>query len=77
MKEINANRFAVEILTGFAVLPLETVSTQTKHVFTRSQGWDGGAPMKTDPTCNTKDTLHAQHSLMLMFRALMNVEFLT
>lgn len=42
--------FAVGNLTVFTVIPLKTVSTQTKHVFPRGQGCDGGAPIKADPT---------------------------
>lgn len=52
--------FAVEPLTFFTVGSLETVSTQTKHVFTRGQGENGGAPIETDLTCRTKGRLHKQ-----------------
>lgn len=51
--------FVDELLTFFTVFPLKAVSTQTKHVFTVDQGWDGGAFIKTDPTCVTNVALHA------------------
>lgn len=63
----------VRNLTVFTVIPLKTVSTQTKHVFPRSQGCDGGAPIKADPTYISKDTLQG----LFVSRAVMNVEVLT
>lgn len=77
MPETDVSWFAVGNLTVFTVIPLKTVSTQTKHVFPRGQGCDGGAPIKADPTYISKDALQGQHSLLFMFRAVMNVEFLT
>lgn len=55
MTEVNANCSAVELRTSFAVIPLKTVGTQTKQVFTAGQGRDGRAPVKTELTCKTKD----------------------
>lgn len=59
-KEMNGMWFGVALLTFFTTGSLKTVSTQTKHVFTRGQGEDGGAPIETDLTCRTKGRLHKQ-----------------